>query len=168
MTSERGASGVRDMLALYSAIRKDAQSFIELMDLRLLVENFCIRRLAGSASGPGLDLLRQCLTRMEDSVDDLAKFGREDIAFHLTLIEAAGHELFSTIMRGLLPGLGVRFALETYTDAALVSRNLADHLAIFRLIKKGDGDAAEARLTKHLLDSRRHLESMLGEPSRPC
>jgi len=166
VTTGRGAGGVRDMLALYSALRKDVPSFLELMDLRLLVETFCIRRLAESATAQGLDRLRQCLARMEDSVDDLAKFGREDISFHLTLVEASGHELFSTIMRGLLPGLGVRFALETYTDAALVSRNLADHRAIFRLIKRGDGDVAEARLKSHLIDSRQHLESMLGERPR--
>jgi len=166
VTSERGAGGVRDMLALYSALRKDEPSFIELMDLRLLVETFCIRRLADSASARSLDLLSRCLKRMEDSVDDLARFGREDISFHLTLVEESGHELFSNIMRGLLPGLGVRFALETYTDADLVGRNLADHRSIFRLIKSGDGDSAEARLNKHLTDSRQHLESMLKETSR--
>ena len=160
VTTERGASGVRDMLALYSALRKDAPSFIELMDLRLLVETFCIRRLADSGSAKGLDRLGQCLARMEQSVGNLARFGKEDISFHLTLVEASGHELFSAIMRGLLPGLGVRFALKTYTDAALVNRNLADHRAIFRLIKNGNGEAAEARLKKHLIDSRRHLESM--------
>jgi DNA-binding FadR family transcriptional regulator len=163
VTSERGAAGVRDMLALYSLLRRDAPSFIELLDLRLLVETFCLRRLATSASGQGLDRLRKCLTRMEDSVDDLARFGREDISFHLTLVEEAGHELFSHIMRGLLPSLGTRFALETYNDAKLIGRNLADHRAIFRLIKSGEADAAEDRLKKHLTNSRRHLESMLQD-----
>ncbi len=64
-------------------------------------------------------------------------------------------------MRGLMPDLGVRFAVETYTDTKLASRNLADHRAIFRLLKRGDADAAEDRLKKHLTNSRRHLESML-------
>lgn len=166
VTSERGGSGVRDMLALYSALSQDAPSFFELLDLRLMVEAFCVRRVAATAPRCGLDNLKNCLTRMEDSVDDLAAFGKEDIAFHLILVETAGHELFSNIMRGLLPGLGVRFALETYNDDALVNRNLADHRAIFRLMKLGDADAAESRLKKHLLDSRRHLKSMLREPLR--
>jgi DNA-binding FadR family transcriptional regulator len=164
VTSERGASGVREMLALYSALRKDAPSFIELMDLRLLVETFCIRRLADSVSDRSLDRLSQCLKRMEESVDDLARFGREDISFHLTLVEASGHELFSNIMRGLLPGLGVRFALETYTDVDLVRRNLADHRAIMRLAATGDADGAENRLRKHLITSRNHLEAMVKIP----
>lgn len=165
---ERGASGVRDVLELYSALRKDAPSFFELLDLRLLVESFCIRRLAESASTQGLDRLSKSLLRMEESVDDMARFGKEDISFHLTLVEATGHELFSNIMRGLLPGLGVRFALETYIDPALVRRNLADHRAILRLVETGDADGAEKRVRQHLMSSRKHLESMLKVPTQPC
>ncbi|MFZ4681523.1 MAG: FadR/GntR family transcriptional regulator [Terrimicrobiaceae bacterium] len=140
---------------------KDAPSFFELLDLRLLVETFCVRSLAASASHRSFDRLKGCLVQMERSTGSLSRFGKKDIAFHLTLVEEAGHGLFSNIMRGLLPGLGVRFALETYTEPKLIKKNLADHRAIFRHIQCGDSDAAEARLRIHLLRSRRHLESML-------
>ena len=156
---EMGAGGIRDMLALYSALQRDAPSFLELLDLRLLVETFCVRQLISQEAD--LRHLRNCLNRMEAAVRDFARFGREDIAFHLALAEGTSHRLFSHIMRGLLPDLGVKFALETYTNASLVQRNLEDHRAIFRLLERSDAIAAERRLRKHLLDSRRHLEALL-------
>lgn len=154
------ADGVRDSLALYSALRRDAPSFLELLDLRLLVESFCTRALAGAperAAG-----LTENLRRMEAAAGDMESFGREDIAFHLALVEATGHALFSNILRGLLPSLGIRFALETYTDPSLIPAKLADHRAILRLILRGDADGAEARVRRHLGASRRHLEQLVA------
>ena len=165
--ANRGAACVRDTLTLYSKLMRDAPAFLELFDLRLLVETFCVRHLAAAAPDRHLDRLENCLLRMEGSMNDLGKFAKEDIAFHLTLVKETKHELFSNIMRGVLPGLGVRFALETYTSPSLIKRNLADHRAILRHLTRGHGDEAEERLRDHLMRSRQHLESMLKNPPNP-
>ncbi len=162
VVSDPGNRGVREMLGLYSALQRDLPSFLELMDLRLLVEVHCVRQLAVRATVKRLVPLRQCLHQMEIAVQDLQDFGRADISFHMALVAAAEHQLFETIMMGLLPELGLRFALETYTDSSLVKQNLADHRALLGWLELNDAEGAVRCLTHHLLASRRHLELMAG------
>jgi DNA-binding FadR family transcriptional regulator len=106
--------------------------------------------------------VRECLERMIGAGGDLKRFGEEDIAFHQAIVEGAGHGLFATIFRGLLPGLGRRFALLTYTEAALTAKTLDDHRKIVGALDGGDADQAEINLRAHLAWSRENLERVLS------
>lgn len=164
VADDAGARTLHESLDRYTAMRGDAQAYIELMDLRLLVETFCVRRVAADASDEPRSRVRQCLVRMVEAGDDLKRFGEEDIAFHQTIVEGAGHELFATIFRGLLPGLGRRFARLTYTDAALIQRTLEDHGRIVAALETRNADKAEASLRSHLNWSRENLDHVLAKP----
>jgi len=159
LSAEPGLRGMSEMMEAYSSLVSEAPGYFELFDLRLMVEKFCVRRLAGMQCSA--DRLKEPLRRMEAAVDDLRKFGEADIKFHLAMVELTGHRLFYRIMKGLMDDLGRRFAKETYTDHSLVRQNLADHRAIHRLIASGNAEGAEARLARHLIKSREHLEAML-------
>lgn len=157
-----GAKPVRESLRLYSSLQSHGRSYLELLDLRLMIESFCVLRLAGDDGREARKTLRQKLTVMKGRSKDLKAFGEADIAFHLALVEGARHDLFTNIMRGLLSGLGVRFAKETYLEADLVAKTLQDHLAICQALESGDAALARRRLRLHLEHSRRHLQKMLG------
>lgn len=164
VADDAGARTLHESLDRYTAMRGDAQAYVELMDLRLLVETFCVRKVAaGSSEEPRLKV-SQCLVRMEEAGDDLKRFGEEDIAFHQAIVDGAGHVLFSTIFRGLLPGLGRRFALLTYTDPALIKRTMEDHRRIVTALDARNADKAEASLRAHLTWSRENLENLLARP----
>jgi GntR family transcriptional repressor for pyruvate dehydrogenase complex len=161
---DAGARTLHESLDRYTAMRGDAQAYIELMDLRLMVETFCVRRVAASVSDESRARVRECLVRMEEAGSDLKRFGEEDIAFHQAMVEGAGHDLFATIFRGLLPGLGRRFARETYTDAGLIKKTLTDHRQIVAAIDAQDADRAEICLRAHLTWSKGHLDQVLRRP----
>jgi DNA-binding FadR family transcriptional regulator len=159
---DAGAKTLHESLGRYAALRGDGLAYIELMDLRLMVETFCVRRLAAGPNDEARTRVRECLERMIGAGGDLKRFGEEDIAFHQAIVEGAGHGLFATIFRGLLPGLGRRFALLTYTEAALTAKTLDDHRKIVGALDGGDADQAEINLRAHLAWSRENLERVLS------
>ena len=161
VAADAGAQTLHESLHRYTAMRGDAQAYFELLDLRLMVETFCVRRVATAEDDGTRARVRACFDRMIEAGDDLKRFGEEDIAFHQAIVEGAGHDLFATIFRGLLPGLGRRFALMTYTDAGLTKRTLKDHRSIVVAIERRDADAAEASLRQHLGWSRENLDHVL-------
>ena len=163
VADDAGARTLHESLDRYTAMRGDAQAYVELMDLRLMVETFCVRRVAGGKSDGARLRLRECLARMEAATIDLRRFGEEDIAFHQAIVEGAGHELFATIYRGLLPGLGRRFARVTYTNTGLIKKTLEDHRRIVAAIDGQSPDQAEACLRAHLTWSKANLEHVIGQ-----
>ena len=102
---------------------------------------------------------------MEAHLDDLHRFGQDDIRFHLAIAAGADQTLFQKILDSMLPTLGIRFAIETYTDRDLARKNLRDHKKISRAIKAGDVDSAEAAMKLYLQGSREHLQEMLRSSS---
>jgi GntR family transcriptional repressor for pyruvate dehydrogenase complex len=159
---DAGAKTLHESLGRYAALRGDRLAYIELMDLRLMVESFCVKRVASGPDDEARARVRECLERMIEAGGDLKRFGEEDIAFHQAIVEGAGHGLFATIFRGLLPGLGRRFALLTYTEAVLTTKTLDDHRKIVAALDGRDANQAEISLRAHLAWSRENLERVLG------
>ena len=126
-----------------------------------MIECFCVPFLARPEFLPARKRLREKLVVMENCSGDLSAFGKADIHFHLAIIEGSGHQLFGNVMRGLLRGLGVQFARETYISSELVETKLNEHRAICKALELGRGALARQKLRRHLLSSRRHLEQLL-------
>ena len=162
VSTDAGQDPLRKSIEVYSSLQRGGEAYLELLDLRLLIETFCVERLAQEDHAAEREKLRAKLEIMRGHTGDFAAFGAADIHFHLQIVESAGHQLFSTILGGLLPGLGVRFASETYVDAALVAKNLRDHEGICAALDAGQAELARERLRSHLLDSRAHLEEVLA------
>ncbi|MCX6937924.1 MAG: FCD domain-containing protein [Verrucomicrobia bacterium] len=167
VAADAGAQPLGDSLERYAALRSDAQTYLELLDLRLMVESFCVRQLALKPNPAALARMHACMERMRAAKEDLRRFGEEDISFHQSIVEGAGHLLFGTIYRGLMPHIGRRFAQLTYTDTALVGQRMADHGAILQAIADGDAAGAEACLRTHLISSRENFEKTLDAVDKP-
>jgi GntR family transcriptional regulator, transcriptional repressor for pyruvate dehydrogenase complex len=152
---------LRRSLERYAALRGDVRAFRELLDLRILVETFCVRRLARSGAKPARERVLASLRRMEAARNDLRRFARLDMEFHYELVMGAGNELLGIIYQGLIPDLGQRFADATYTDLELTKRALRDHRAIAAALDAEDGERAVKSLEAHLQWSRKHMEEIL-------
>jgi GntR family transcriptional regulator, transcriptional repressor for pyruvate dehydrogenase complex len=145
----------------YASLLADAPSFLELLDLRLLLESFCVRKMALQRPAGPMAAMQKHLRNMESHLDDLTRFGQEDMYFHLAIARGADHTLFQSILESMLPTLGLRFAAQTYTNHDLARKNLRDHKQIARAIELGDVSKADAAMQKHLRESQEHLQSML-------
>ncbi len=160
---EFGQEHLRLAFQLYSALATDERSFLELMDLRILVESDCTERLAKSGDPESLARVKARVDQMKAHQHDFKKFGEADIDFHLAIVESAGSNLYAAILGALLRNVGKRFARLTYIDKELVKLNLSEHLAIYQALARGDAPAAAAAMRRHLTGSRTRLVALLGQ-----
>jgi len=161
--AEPGKVSIRESLSWFAELQQDDETFVELMDLRILVETHCVRRLA-TGSAP-LQSIRQHLKDMDNNLRDLARFAEADIGFHLSIAEASGHSLFNEVAKAVLPALGRPFARQTHTDIQLAEQSLVEHREIFVALKARDPEKAEGAMWRHLQRSRRSLLDRIARSS---
>ncbi len=151
---------LRLSLERYGALRGESQAYDELLDLRLVVETHCIRRMTQPAAADARTRLAERLDRMEKVKGDLRAFGSADLAFHFEIVKCGGNDLFVTIYRGLIPNLGEKFARATYTDMELTERTLADHRNINAAVQAMDEEVAVRYLSEHINWARVHMHQI--------
>ena len=150
------ASSLRDSLSSYASLQSEGVRFVELMDLRLLIETESARRVASGTTS--LAEVRETLALMESTVDNPASFADADIAFHLAVIKASGHDLFHEVAQGLLNARSLSFARSTHViDPRRAALAFKEHQRIFEALgARNPLDAARA-MQSHLRRSRNNL-----------
>lgn len=160
------ASGQRigDALAQYIDLQRDAGSFRELLVLRKLIECECVAILARQEDDAGRNQLRASLRAMQRAQNDMAGFGRRDLAFHRVLVETSGNRLFLAVINGCFQKLGERFAQKTYRmNTRRIPEVLHEHEAICNAVDARHVAAARKALATHLDRSLHNLEKFLGK-----
>jgi DNA-binding FadR family transcriptional regulator len=88
--------------AAQSAAARDAgPGPFELLQARKLIEGEIAAVAAAAATQSDLDLLRQCVLRMEAHVDDFAAREASDREFHLGIAKATGNGSLELVVEGL-------------------------------------------------------------------
>jgi GntR family transcriptional repressor for pyruvate dehydrogenase complex len=141
-------------LETYSVLTPD-DSFLELIDLRIIIETECARLAAINAGEMILGQIALILDEMEQSRGDREIFSRADIAFHLAVAKASKNTLFATILDGLQRRC-IDYANTNRGDKSWYENVIATHRDILDAISNGDPDRASAAMRRHLLLSRRH------------
>lgn len=162
-----GPQALRQSVSAFSALRSSGADFLELMDLRLLLEGECIAELAEPTAKASRAALRRRLEAMECAISDLGAFATADIAFHRELVGSSKHRLFTAILEGLYDGIALRFARATYVESRLPEKILPEHAAICAALEAGDAALARGRLIDHLEESRNHLQQLLSAAEAP-
>ncbi len=107
---DAGSAALSASVGVYAALRRDADTYRQLMMLRMFVECECIGVLAEKNRWRSRERLRAALAGMAGKRASLAAFGKADLAFHLTLVEESGYKLYASLLRGLLRGIGVKWS----------------------------------------------------------
>jgi len=143
----------------------EQRAYLELLELRLLIETEVAARVAARPSAALLAALAAAIARMKAALEDHEAFAAADQAFHAAIVESAGHHLFSAILKPLAP-LGHEYRLETYDSKATLEQVIREHAAIHRQIKAQDPEGARKAMEQHLAHSRDHFLALL-EPATP-
>jgi GntR family transcriptional repressor for pyruvate dehydrogenase complex len=147
---------IGDSLSLYATLQRNGIHYLELMDLRILVETEAARLLA-SRGGPLIAVAGQ-LRVMERNLTHPTRFADADIDFHLEIIKASGHSLFHAVAKGLLNAASLSFARSTHgLDPGRAARVLTEHSAIHAALENRDPKAAAKNMLLHLRRSRKNL-----------
>jgi GntR family transcriptional repressor for pyruvate dehydrogenase complex len=149
-------------LALLSRRSADRKAFLEMLDLRLLVETELAGRVAKASPASSVAAMRAAVRQMKASLDDPDVFARSDTAFHSAIVDGAGHALFGAILKPLSP-LAHRYGIETYDSKRTLRTAVSEHQAILRRIEDADPAGARKAMADHLNSSRRHYLLLLEQ-----
>jgi len=139
--------------AAQSAAARDAgPGPFELLQARKLIEGEIAAAAAAAATQSDLDLLRQCVLRMEAHVDDFAAREASDREFHLGIAKATGNGSLELVVEGLWDQraeLWGRLQRHFHTPE-LARKAIRDHAAILNAIVARDPKGARAAMHRHL------------------
>lgn len=159
------SSSVADLercLALLSRNEGDRKAFLELLDLRLLVETELAGRVAKAPPPASVAAMRAAVAEMKASLNDAEAFARADTSFHRAILDGAGHALFGAILKPLSP-LAHRYGVSTYDSKPTLRAAIREHQAILRPIEAGDPAGARKAMSDHLTSSREHYLMLLEQ-----
>lgn len=162
--SQRVGSGTRLNPAAASILSRpleflillDGITFQELMEARLIVEPKLAARAAERATREDQESLRAGIVRMEASAADPDEFIASDLEFHQAVYRAAGNRVCTmlfTVVHQSLEEL-IRFT----SGLVEPEHTIRFHRRILTAIRRGDAEAARARMREHLEDVCRLLE----------
>lgn len=128
-----------------------AQEIADVVETRLLVEEFAVRR-AVPASARLVARLEELLAeqRVRAGDGDLAAFAVTDRRFHAEIVRNAGNEILSKLYdqlrdRQLRMGVAV---LEAHPDR--VAKNIVEHTELLDAIRTGDAEGAARCVRRHV------------------
>ena len=124
----------------------------DVLQARIAIECQAIRLACERASERDLQALASMLDTLVDSLDDPAKGGQADYAFHLAIVRASGSSALMKIYEAISPLLmrsHVERRRDTFREPAITSHLVEAHRAVFLSLLRRDPDAAESRLREH-------------------
>jgi GntR family transcriptional repressor for pyruvate dehydrogenase complex len=142
--------------------RLDARAFVELYELREIVEVRAVALAAQRATPKDIEAARRAVDSMEEAGDDAEKYVAGDLAFHAALMNAAHNRFLSAII-GALSGalweerkLGVLNRLDAGDSP---DKTLREHRAIIDAVAAKDPMLAERRIIEHMKTGRTYMPS---------
>ncbi len=141
-------------------------TLLEVMEVRRLLEPAATGLAATRMPDSHLDELEQILEDMRAAADDAEKLIQYDMAFHRTVIAAAGNETLSSLLDGL-SGRTVRARVwRGLIEGNSAHITLGEHRAIYQALRSRDQLLAHAAALLHVNTSEAWLRTILaGQPT---
>jgi GntR family transcriptional regulator, transcriptional repressor for pyruvate dehydrogenase complex len=152
------------VLRRFAALNPHAESFMNLLDLRIVIETETCGRLAERQDADAISDLRVLVKRMAQNRKQLDEFAKADMGFHLRISEAAGNPFFPIILEPL-KDLGKAYSLATYETDEIIERTCQEHRGILQAVEDGDVETARTRMRDHIAFSRTHYLELLARPN---
>ena len=154
--SRNNTSNIKRSMALLASLNHDTPLYMEILQLRELLELDCIKKVCTMPNRELLVSLDQHLTSMNDNFNNPEAFAKADHAFHLSIIKFSGNQLFYTLLESLYDSF-LEISLKVYNSFKNLELLCEEHQAITQAIKKQDPDLASQILLNHIHQSKRNI-----------
>ncbi|HWK34030.1 MAG TPA: GntR family transcriptional regulator [Hyphomicrobium sp.] len=148
------------LMGYRAAPQLNAKQFLDLYEMRLLIEPYAARQAVASLDDDSLARLTEAAGVMAsrgqkgDERIRYSQFAREDAVFHDMIMEMGGNEL----MRSTLAHQHVHYHIfRLMFHSRVTEEALSEHEAIISAFEARDADAAEAAMRVHIERSRDRL-----------
>jgi len=146
---------------------REAESLIELLEVRKVLETGAAALAAEKRTAADLAELRRILSQMEAGLagSDTTEAERADAAFHLAIARASGNSLLIQLMESLSGRLhetiGKTRELWFHREQSTAAPLLEEHRSIHEAIEQGDKDKAASLIQAHLTKVEQVLRAAL-------
>jgi len=136
----------------------NTRDFVELLEIRAVVEGYGVKSIAGSLSNSQLARIETMITECEHEVEEgnQEAFLTHDIDFHSFLMEHAPNPWLATLMRPI-KNLRERRLSIAPENLDHVRASLIEHRAILNALREHDGQLASERMKAHLSGIKQRL-----------
>ena len=154
--SRNDKSDLKRSISLFASLNQDTPIYLEILELRELLEGECIRKVCNMDSTELVKLLNERIMGMQNHANDLDEIVKIDHDFHLQIIKASGNELFHTILESLYESFS-KIAIKVYNSRDVLEQICEEHKQITNAIAEGDAELANNLLLKHINQSKRNI-----------
>ncbi len=141
------AGSVSASLALY--LHTNVARYLQLMDLRSILDVEIAGRLAQGIAPEDLECLQARIARMRQLLDSPSEYAQEDAAFHMDFYRAAKNEVLLMIMQPVMDLLEEAMSV-SFEEPGSAESSLSQHEKLVERIAAGDSAGAR-RIVKQLL-----------------
>lgn len=144
------------------SVLSNTDSYLEIMDFRILLETECARLAALNAGERMIETMELAQSKMDACRGDRKRFSAADIAFHLAIAAASKNNLYATVLSGLEKP-SIDYANANRGDSEWYQKVIETHDEILTAIKNADSEGSASAMRNHLLLSRRHYVDLEAE-----
>ncbi|NWK56245.1 FadR family transcriptional regulator [Verrucomicrobiaceae bacterium N1E253] len=146
----------QNSLQLYSSRTDEPKTWLDLIDLRFLIETECVKKLASQTKPKAVASIQAAMEAMIQARHDLRQFANLDIEFHQAIVATSDNHLFKAVWNSI-KDMNLRFANVTYQSPSQIETTLDQHRKIYQAIASCRPDDAAICLQNHLNHSRDNL-----------
>lgn len=136
-------------LSAHIMLQRSSDSLEHLKAARLFFERGMVREAAAKAKPEDVARLRAIVDAQRAALGDAAGFMAADMRLHTEIAAISGNPIFVSVSEAMLGWLKA-YHTELLIWSGKENYTLAEHAVIIDAIEKGDADAAEAAMVKHL------------------
>lgn len=136
-------------LSAHMMLQRSSSSLEHLKEARLLFERGMVREAAAKATPEDVSMLRAIIEEQRQLLGKADAFMEADMRLHTQIATITGNPIFISISEAMLGWLKA-YHTELLLWSGKETYTLAEHAMIVDAIEKGDADAAEAAMVKHL------------------
>lgn len=136
-------------LSAHLMLQRSSDSLEHLKQARLFFERGMVRAAAAKASADDVAKLRAIVAEQRRALGKSEAFMEADMRLHTEIAAISGNPIFVSVSEAMLGWLKA-YHTELLRWSGKENHTLSEHAEIIDAIEKGDADAAEAAMVKHL------------------
>ena len=141
-------------------LRANVHRYLQLMDLREMLDVGVVVRLAKRIEPADLQGLRDRLDRLNQVLDSPEEYAREDVAFHMDLYRATRNQILLVIMQPVIELL-VEAMRASFEIPGSVESSQRRHVKLIDCISNGDPDGARRVTAEIIQRGKQRIQNVL-------
>jgi GntR family transcriptional repressor for pyruvate dehydrogenase complex len=137
-----------------------------LLECRIGLEPFLARLAARNRSEQQLEEIRSLHKEFEASVDDVPRYKRLNLEWHLAVARASGNEPLVALMEAIAEPIMDAASYQQVTTDEMRRKTVRAHERVLKAIENGDEDAAHTAMERHVTAYGQLVRKAVGQDGK--